>query len=343
MRKRWWVLIAAAAVPATGVLYQKLGEQADRSRYSKTGTLVHAGSSSLYMQDAAPRSEDATWSGTVVFESGIGATCQNWAGIQSVLAGSTRTLSYDRAGLGWSEESASPPTPVRLAYQLLALLTAAEVPGPYLLVAHSFGGLVARHFAAAYPDAVAGLVLVDPMRAEDWPPLNPERDAFVARGIRLARVGRSAARFGLMRLFMHSTLLGSGWFARLICRLGGEPAQTLMERMLCEVGKMPRDVWPNVVANWSRPEFFRTLEAYLVALPEAVQEASSLEPLRVPVTVLTPASATPLTGAQLRALSSRAGQIIAPRSAHWVHLDEPELVLGAIQQIMASTANLQPS
>ena len=58
--------------------------------------------------------------------------------------------------------SPSPPPPRAMVADLHALLTAAGVPGPYVLAGHSFGGLVARLYAATYPDEVVGLVLVDP-------------------------------------------------------------------------------------------------------------------------------------------------------------------------------------
>jgi len=338
MRKLWWLLAATAAIPAAGVIYQVLTEQADRRRYSKTGRVVRVGSKSLYVKDVMSGLQDAGFGATIVFESGIGATSHNWTGIQRAVAGEARTFSYDRAGLGWSTGPAALTTPKSLAGQLRALLSAAGVPPPYLLVAHSFGGLVARQFAAASPAEVVGLVLVDPMRAEDWPPLNPAQAAFVARGIRLARAGRMAARFGLTRLFMGSTLLGSARLARVLCRIGGEPVQNLMDRMLCEVGKMPREVWPSVVANWSRPEFFRTLESYLTSVPQAVEETLRLEPLGVPVLVLTPATATPLSDSQLRDLGTGARQVFADNSAHWVHLDEPELVLNAIREMFSRAA-----
>jgi pimeloyl-ACP methyl ester carboxylesterase len=343
MRKLWWLLAAAAAIPVAGVIYQKLTEQADRRRHSKAGRMVRAGASSLYVQDVRSGQQDAAFGATIVFESGIGATSQNWSSIQRALSGDAHTFSYDRAGLGWSTGPACPTTPRSLAGQLRALLAAAGAPPPYLLVAHSFGGLVARQFAAEWPGEVTGLVLVDPMRAEDWPPLNPAQAAFVTRGIRLARAGRIAARFGLTRLFMRSTLLGSARLARVLCRIGGEPAQNLMDRMLCEVGKMPREVWPSVVANWSRPEFFRTLESYLTSVPQAVEETLRLGPLGLPVVVLTPATATPLRGSQLRDLSSDARQVFADHSAHWVHLDEPELVLNAIREMLSRAATSQPA
>jgi len=339
MRRLFWLVATVALVPFAGVIYQKLGEQADRRRYRSAGRLVRVGSLSLYVRDAAPEPDIANSSPTIIFESGIGATSQNWTALQQTLAQHVRTLSYDRAGLGWSSSRISTPTPEQLARELRALLSAAGVPPPYFLVAHSFGGLVARHFAAAYPSEVVGLVLIDPMRPEEWPPLN--QNASVERGIRLAQMGRIAARFGLARLFMRSMLLGSRGIARALCRLGGEPARSLMDRMLCEVGKMPCEVWPSVVANWSRPEFFRTLEAYLQAIPQTIEEMHGRKPLTLPVVVLTPRSADPLTGSQLRAISSNARQVIAPDSAHWIHLDEPDLVLASIQEMLAALSQVQ--
>jgi pimeloyl-ACP methyl ester carboxylesterase len=281
----------------------------------------------------------ASSSPAVVFESGIGATSQNWFGLQQAIAQHTRTVSYDRAGLGWSSAAAYELTMRSLARELTELLTAAGISGPYLVVGHSFGGLLARQFAADYPGLVAGLVLVDPMRPEDWPSLNGS-SAALERGIRLAQLGLVVARFGITRLFMRSTLLGSRRVARFLCRVGGEPAQTLMDRMLCEVGKMPREVWPSVVANWSRPEFFRSLQAYLRSVPTATMMMRGAPPLDQPVTVLTPVNATPLNESQLHAISSNAKQVIAPASAHWIHLDEPELVLAAIREMLARAGSV---
>lgn len=81
----------------------------------------------------------------------------------------TRVCAYDRPGTTRNDNKVTDSTPVRqptTAQQgvadLHALLTAAKEPGPYVLVGHSWGGLIARLFASTYPDEVASLVLVDP-------------------------------------------------------------------------------------------------------------------------------------------------------------------------------------
>ena len=94
----------------------------------------------------------------------MGEDLSTWKAIQPAIAQLTRTLSYDRAGLGQSEPS--PSTHARdatqLALELRSLLRATHVPRPYVLVGHSLGGAIVQIFAHDFPADVGGLVLVDP-------------------------------------------------------------------------------------------------------------------------------------------------------------------------------------
>ena len=96
------------------------------------------------------------------------------------VAAFTRVCSYDRPGTigladpgpdgppftpSRSDPVPQPPAAAAAAADLHALLGAAAVPGPYVLVGHSYGGLVARLYASTYPAEVAGLVLVDALPA----------------------------------------------------------------------------------------------------------------------------------------------------------------------------------
>lgn len=100
----------------------------------------------------------------------------------------TRVCAYDRPGTvaitgQHVEASRSPPVPQPTTAtdgmrDLHALLTAAKVPGPYVLVAHSWGGLIARLYAAHYPNEVAGLVLVDTLTELLYDGLTPEEQAW---------------------------------------------------------------------------------------------------------------------------------------------------------------------
>jgi pimeloyl-ACP methyl ester carboxylesterase len=100
---------------------------------------------------------------TVVLEAGAGGDSSNWRDVQPQLGRTTRTCAYDRAGVG---NSVAPPG-VRDARDeitdLRQLLARARIDPPYVLVGHSYGGVLARAFTQLHPTETAGLVLIDTM------------------------------------------------------------------------------------------------------------------------------------------------------------------------------------
>ncbi len=347
-----WVLAAVVVLPFAGWAYQAIGGWRDRRRFvgsveTARGRMVEVSDGRLvYLQEMGPEGalgrSDARALPAVVFESGIAASSQNWLEIQRRVAKYARTVSYDRAGLGWSCASDAARTPANIAYELREVLDAAGIDGPYVIVGHSFGGLVARRFAAEYEDEVVGVVLADPMRPEEWPPLNEERRAFVERGEKLAGYGAQFARFGMARMGIRSLLCRKGHVSGLLSRATGRGGAHLAGRILCEMGKMPREVWPVVAAHWSSPKFYRGFQAHIRAVPETVMEMQDAPRLTMPVTLLTPADAEPLDEDALARIGSKVRQVIAEKSGHWVHLDEPEVVLAAVREMVEGAGVAAP-
>jgi len=113
------------------------------------------GGRSLYMECVGSGSP------TVVLEAGFGADTHSWEDVQPEVGRVTRTCAYDRAGSG---NSVAPPgvrgAPDEIG-DLRRLLARARAEPPYVLVGHSYGGVLGRVFAHAYPSETAGLVLVD--------------------------------------------------------------------------------------------------------------------------------------------------------------------------------------
>ena len=103
---------------------------------------------------------------TVILESGFGWHGYYWSLVQKEVARFTRVCSYDRAGYGLSELTLNPRTNKAVAKELHALLNAAQISGPYLLVGHSRGGIYVRTFEELYSNEVAGLILVDSVQEE---------------------------------------------------------------------------------------------------------------------------------------------------------------------------------
>jgi pimeloyl-ACP methyl ester carboxylesterase len=104
---------------------------------------------------------------TVVFENGLGPPLEMWGKVQPQVSRFARTVSYDRAGVGLSENGPPPRDGQRIARELRDALRAAGLPPPYVMVGASLGGLYIRVFAGAYPEDVSGMVLVDPTHDAD--------------------------------------------------------------------------------------------------------------------------------------------------------------------------------
>ncbi|MCF2495406.1 alpha/beta fold hydrolase [Dyadobacter chenhuakuii] len=98
----------------------------------------------------------------LVFENGMGMGFGNWDTITDSLAKNAPVFLYDRQGVEKSDKVFQMPTPQKIAANLKSLLQELKVEPPYILVGHSMGGVYARAFAGYYPDAIAGLVFVDP-------------------------------------------------------------------------------------------------------------------------------------------------------------------------------------
>lgn len=103
---------------------------------------------------------------TIVLEMGLGAIGSFYDEIARQLATCTRVVWYDHAGLGQSDPAPTPRSVQDLAFDLHALLHTADIPGPYVLVGHSLGGLTVRFYRERYPEDVAALVLVDSTHEE---------------------------------------------------------------------------------------------------------------------------------------------------------------------------------
>jgi pimeloyl-ACP methyl ester carboxylesterase len=119
--------------------------------------------------------------------------------IAPAVAPTTRVCVYDRSGYGWSDPAASPEDGRTVAADLHALLAAASVAPPYVLAAHSSGGVYARIFAGMYPSEVAGLVMLDAQPAEVYTEL-PGWRTFYSMYTRGEALAPSLARVGIARI-----------------------------------------------------------------------------------------------------------------------------------------------
>jgi pimeloyl-ACP methyl ester carboxylesterase len=273
--------------------------------------LVDIGGRSLYLECHGQGGP------TVILESGLDGRGDVWNRVQPGVAAFARVCAYDRPGtLGEIDPSQDPDGPPfypsrsdpvpqprttqDLVADLHAMLAAAEIPGPYVLAAHSAGGLVARLYASTYPEDVVGMVSVDATNENIW------RD-----------------------FKEHLT-----------------PAQYAM----FEASTLDR-----AELEAAYPEAEDLFTAPLADTPSVVQvrDARAAAPLRpMPLVVLahgipfappfpgwpTDAMESVMLDAQkdLATLVPDARLVVATKSGHNIHQDQPELVIDAIAQVVAA-------
>jgi pimeloyl-ACP methyl ester carboxylesterase len=142
---------------------------------------------------------------TVVLFNGLGERTPNWALVQSAVARQTRVCAYDRAGQGWSGKAPGRQDAHQLAADLHGLLSAADVPGPYVLAGHSVGGTYALAYAMDYPKETAGVALIDSASPHQFD--LPDYPGFYSMWRRVGALLPSVGRAGIPRL---TSGLGSG-------------------------------------------------------------------------------------------------------------------------------------
>jgi pimeloyl-ACP methyl ester carboxylesterase len=188
-------LLSGVALLTAGYIYEKAAERKDKKVHPAPGRIIAVGDHELHLLYKARVGP------TIVIEQGAGEPSRLWWPVQDRIAEFAGVCTYDRAGYGWSEPVAAGRTIAERAEELYTLLTNAGIPGPYVLVAHSYGGFIVRCFAHNHPDQTAGLVLVD----------TPEESSFFRREVlnfysRLRFMNKAvelSARFGVLRLLGH--------------------------------------------------------------------------------------------------------------------------------------------
>jgi pimeloyl-ACP methyl ester carboxylesterase len=328
----WTVLLLiVGGLVVAGAVYQAIGASRDRRTFVAPGALGPVGRHRLHYRCLGAGSP------TVILEAGIAASSLTWSRVQPRVAQLTRACSYDRAGLAWSEGASGARSMPALVDELHRLLRHARIAPPYVLVGHSFGALVIRAFARAHPAEVAGLVFVDPLHPEEWCDPSPEQRHMLRGGIFLSRVGAALAQLGVVRLSLALLTGGAPGAPRQFSRAFGRRAAKLLEHMVEEVQKLPAEVLPSVQAHWSNPKAFRGMWQHLAALPACSADLMTKRDWfgDVPVFVLSGGARDArwlAADARLARASSHGRHIISSRSGHWVHLDDPELVIQAIHE-----------
>ncbi|MEU7004834.1 alpha/beta fold hydrolase [Nonomuraea sp. NPDC046570] len=313
--------LAAAAAASAGAAAQRQHEATTRRRYPAPGRTLDADGVALHAlaEGRGP---------AVVIECGLGGSQLEWEEVADGLSGRATVVRYDRPGFGWSPGACCDRRPTATAARLRALLRALDVPPPYVLVGHSFGGLHVRAFAAAEPSAVAGMVLVDPAHERMREALTPTTK-FAERVVRHgAAVAATLAPLGL------GAPLG---------QLRAALTRTELTEPLTPAAL--RAVELSAAVSYSRVASVQAFADEVAALPRSCDQLATLagtsEAPSWPLIVLTAGTAPPVMRALHAELASAAprGRLVAADGAsHMVHLTAPGSIVEAVVDILEEIA-----
>lgn len=329
-----WVSIAAFVILLLGWVYERLATRRDAERFRPPGRLVDVGTHRLHIVEHGGSGP------TIVLEAGLMSTVLSWDNLQRELAQSYRVVSYDRAGLGWSDLGPMPRTSDRIVEELHTLLHRAGVAPPYILVGHSFGGLTVPLYAACFPEETAGMVLVDPVAPQEWCPPSEHDRKLTRIGATVCRRAALLARFGLLRFvsFLLTTRLKmvAAYLVRLISRGAPTDAGSVSSPWFSALPAKEREL---AATFWVQEKFALTIASQLENLPSSAARAARLEgPFDKPVVILSASTAPESRRTEHAAMAARlpiGNYVLADHSNHWIMQTQPELVIGAIEKVAA--------
>jgi pimeloyl-ACP methyl ester carboxylesterase len=326
------LLIAIVALLCLQALAQLLCVRIDARKVPAPGAIVKTSRGSMHVLQMGSGNPP------IVLEAGIAASSLNWSILQPQLAEFAATYSYDRPGFGWSAPSTRECTLQEMSDDLHAVVTALKITTPYVLVGHSFGAFVLRAYAQRFPKELAGIILVDPLTPEEWIKPDPAQRWQLRRGVWFSRAGAALGGIGVVRFCLWLLLQrgNSGVPRRVLGLFGGKASETGL-RIVGELAKLPPETVRMIRERWSHGRFFLTMSRYIQMLPKNAAEASRFQiPAHIPVTVISGAHQLPVRLAEHQAIAAHSlhgKHLIAAKGAHWIHLDQPELIVEALRDM----------
>ena len=200
------LLIVLALLVFAGVVYEVNAETAVAAQYPAPGRLIEVNGRMMHIQCSGSGSP------TIILDAGQGGWSTDWTNIMPELSANNRVCAYDRAGYGWSDPAEDARSPQDAANDLAALLSAAQIEPPYLLAGFSHAGLANRIFAAQHSDDMAGMVLIDPATEFDNEIMSPELRQQQQTAVGMFNGFAFMAKTGLLRLMGTENMAGSAPF-----------------------------------------------------------------------------------------------------------------------------------
>lgn len=262
---------------------------------------------------------------TVVFETAFDpAGHLQWYHIQQDLPKSYTTFSYDRSGILWSERGTNPKTGDKIAEELHTLLEKSKAPKPYILVGHSFGGMLTRFFVQKYPQDVAGVILVDSQYPSDEKYLSPQLYKMVNQGLPGGFL-KFANTFGATRLMFKNMFPANAQY---------QYQNSIMPALLyksADATLEEQDHMKSVKTEATTINTFGSVPLYVITAGDKTKYDSFIKDQKIKNEML---GAWDKMQKDLLNLSTDSKQIIAEKSGHYINQDQPEVIEKAVNDMV---------
>lgn len=315
---KWGAILTVALLVVTSIAGRVLHAR-DAARWMEPGRLVDVGGGRrmhLYCTGSgAP---------TVVLEAGLGDfSIPSWNAVQPAISGYSRVCSYDRAGTGWSDPPTVSPLPDAIIADLRTVLQNAGEQAPFVMVGHSLGGPIVRHYAVHHADQVAGLVLVDGSHEDQ-----------------IAKLPLPAWLDWVVASLPALNFLG---IDRLVYVFAGSDSITAISGAR---GSMPAMARNTATLQSILPQFFDQIRRDarpFGALPLVVLTASQMAPVPglSPQQMLTFHDTWMELHKDIASRSTNSHWIIAEKSTHYIQRDQPDLVIAAVKEVIVGVRSAQ--
>ena len=310
-----------------GFSYEQISRSLAERVHQQPGELIDVGSHKLHIV------KKGTGGPTVIFESGLGYSGHlPWFKVQEEVAKFATTVSYDRAGLLWSERGENPKTASTVAAELNELLTNLGLEKPYILVGHSLAGVTLRPYVLNHIKDVGGMILVDGSHPDMKKHMSARLKEELLSSPPSPLLIQAAVHFGLARLMLADNLQPS--------TEKGDNINQIVTTML-----------------------HKSLTGFVDEIASAEQMMAEVSDMRFlgdfPLTVITAISPARLDNTgfdddlkkelldlwlrlqkDLLTLSSNSTHVLAPDSGHFIQLEQPELVVEAIREMVSKKSGV---
>jgi pimeloyl-ACP methyl ester carboxylesterase len=309
-----------------GFVYERIARSTAAQRFQAGGEMIDINDHRLHVV------REGTLGPTVVFEAGLDPGGHlSWILVQGQVARFARTVSYDRAGVLWSERGSALKSCDAIAGELHTLLEAMDLEKPYYLVGHSFAALTFRCFISRYGVDVGGVVLVEPSHPDLVDKLPPEAvDALEPAAKWQLRL---VDNIGLHRLFYNTPYPRTDPalpFNQIFMQLKRKSFDAVYEELI-NIQAIAEDA--------ARVDTFGEIPLIVISAAAADRSAGmwSTEELAQDIESI-------WHDIQLAtlSLSDNSRQVFAANSGHYIQLEEPEIVSSAVLSLVSDVILREP-